>query len=196
MSSERYPSNIDQDPTALEAAIKENAAPVLARLDAKLEANYNGSDYLDLEITSVNKKTGLGSGLLLVTDRTLGSPNDQAAYRQQHGDGPLVRSYCIETMRCIFVQDLSPGNLNVKTLEWSSVNRSCRLSEEGSIGSIYDVLGGNYGFFARAVLAARFNVDPNSFLMREGNATPDDVDAFFREVLGSGVLYGTNDVVA
>lgn len=171
-----------------EAAVKQNVASLLGRLVEEVEADsHSGSNYLSLYLASTDEETGLSKGLLLVTDRTYGD-DDRAVYKQP--DGGFNRSYCVETMDCVFIEELSPGNLNVKTLDWDLRNGPlCRRSEEGLVGlSMRDVMGGKRGWLTRAALAPYFGVGAEDLLLGEGNATPADVDAFFGEILAHSVL--------
>jgi hypothetical protein len=171
----------------VETAVKQNVAELFGGLDEAVQASAeSGGSYISLYMTSTDPETGLNRGLFVMTDESFGT-DDTAAY---HGSvGQLPYSGCSEQLTCVFIEELSPGNLNVKKMEWDVRSGRCQLTEEGLAGlSVTDVIGGEHGWLTRERLARLFGVKSDDFLLSDGEVGPEAVNEFFSEILSPGVL--------
>jgi len=172
----------DRDDSA-EVAFKQNVADLLSTLAKKVDADlHSGSSYLAIRATSKDQATGLSRGFTVLTDRTFGEHHGAAYHQTSEG---YVRSYGMHTLNFLFVDELSPGNLNVKNLWWERQNGAqCTLTEEGLAGkSVMDVLNGHHGRPVHERLADAHGVRAEEFLLFEGIADAKMIDEVFDQVL-------------
>ncbi|HEX4775046.1 MAG TPA: hypothetical protein VH234_06035 [Candidatus Saccharimonadales bacterium] len=181
----------EQDPTTKAvAAIKRNTGLLLSGIfkNPNIDKGRWGDGYLSLRLISKDGSTGLSKGLRLRANGSYEKASGEPAYSDDSGKFPVA--YGSNSISCTFIEAFSSDNFNVQELRWNAEGHGMPLLTEEGIANaaVSTIIGGYRGDQARYHQARLFGVEPEDFVLFDGFADANRVNALFGQIFAASLV--------